>query len=163
METLIRLLSESRDHKSVVLSTYPDALLLLRANLKAEGFNTLYYDWSLNARDRAHIIEQFQVQKEPVVLLMRHILRSKEDISLTAASRVYFMDPCRKRYEDEAVAACIGQKEAVKFVRLITQNSIEEKILMLEKLGRPPRRIGNVIVGVLDYIDLEEIDFILQN
>ncbi|PQQ19367.1 putative SWI/SNF-related matrix-associated actin-dependent regulator of chromatin subfamily A member 3-like 1 [Prunus yedoensis var. nudiflora] len=57
-------------------------------------------------------------------------------INLTAASRVYLLDPWwNPAVEEQAMDRVhrIGQKEDVKIVRLIARNSIEERILELQE------------------------------
>lgn len=141
VSTLIKLLTESRDHnpatKSVVFSQFRKMLLLLEEPLKAAGFKTLRLDGTMNAKQRAHVIEQFQLSEvnEPMILLAS-LRASSTGINLTAASRVYLMEPWwNPAVEEQAMDRVhrIGQKEEVKIVRLIAKNSIEEKILMLQE------------------------------
>nr|KYP43348.1 Putative SWI/SNF-related matrix-associated actin-dependent regulator of chromatin subfamily A member 3-like 1 [Cajanus cajan] len=113
VSTLIKLLTQSRDQhpaaKSVVYSQFRKLLLLLEE--------------PLNAADG------------PTVLLAS-LRASSAGINLTSASRLYFMEPWwNHAVEEQAMDRVhrIGQKEAVKVVRLIAQNSIEEKMLMLQE------------------------------
>ncbi|KAJ1405240.1 Zinc finger, RING-type [Sesbania bispinosa] len=141
VSTLIKLLTESRDQhptvKSVVFSQFRKLLVFLEEPLKEAGFKTLRLDGSMNAKHRARVIEQFQVsgKDEPMVLLAS-LKASSLGINLTAASRVYLMEPWwNPGVEEQAMDRVhrIGQKEDVKVVRFVALNSIEEKILMLQE------------------------------
>ncbi|MCI27630.1 SWI/SNF-related matrix-associated actin-dependent regulator of chromatin subfamily A member 3-like 1-like [Trifolium medium] len=132
-------------------------LLLLEEPLKAAGFKTLRLDGTQNARQRAQVIEQFQLSKvdEPMILLAS-LKSSSTGINLTAASRVYLMEPWwNPAVEEQAMDRVhrIGQKEEVKIVRLIAKNSIEEKILQLQErkkeiTSRGSGRRSNDIAGM---------------
>ncbi|XP_057736990.1 putative SWI/SNF-related matrix-associated actin-dependent regulator of chromatin subfamily A member 3-like 1 [Arachis stenosperma] len=141
---LIKFLKESREQKptakSVVFSQFRKLLLLLEAPLKEAGFKTLRIDGSMTVKQRANVIDQFQDNKEngPTVLLAS-LRASGAGINLTAATTVYFMEPWwNPAVEEQAMDRIhrIGQKEAVKIVRLVVLDSIEEKILLLQEKKR---------------------------
>lgn len=126
--------------------------------LNAAGFKTLRLDGTMNAKHRANVIEQFQSQgiDGPTVLLAS-LRASSAGINLTSASRLYFMEPWwNHAVEEQAMDRVhrIGQKEAVKIVRLIAQNSIEEQILVLQEkkkqLPREPSGTGLKGMGIND-------------
>lgn len=156
--TLIKLLTESRDQdptaKSVVFSQFSKLLLLLEEPLKAAGFKTLRLDGTMNAKQRANVIEQFQgSEKDGPMVLLASLRTSSTGINLTAASRVYLMEPWwNTGVEEQAIDRIhrIGQKEAVKVVRLIAQNSIEEKILMLRERKQARKGFGMGMDMVVD-------------
>ncbi|KAL6336466.1 hypothetical protein AAG906_018421 [Vitis piasezkii] len=139
--TLLKFLSASRDQnpstKSVVFSQFRKMLLLLEQPLKAAGFKILRLDGSMNAKRRAQVIEEFGAPgpNGPTVLLAS-LKASGAGINLTAASRVYLLEPWwNPAVEEQAMDRVhrIGQKEDVKIVRLIARNSIEERILELQE------------------------------
>lgn len=112
-------------------------LLLLEKPLTNAGFKILRLDGSMNAKKRAQVIEEFQVPglDGPTVLLAS-LKASGAGINLTAASRVYLMEPWwNPAVEEQAMDRVhrIGQKEDVKIVRLIARNSIEERVLELQE------------------------------
>ncbi|KAI4300912.1 hypothetical protein L6164_034239 [Bauhinia variegata] len=141
VSALIKLLSESRDQdpgtKSVVFSQFRKMLLLLEEPLKAAGFKTLRLDGSMNAKRRALVIEEFGATgREGATVLLASLKASGAGINLTAASRVYLFEPWwNPAVEEQAMDRVhrIGQKQEVKIVRLIAQNSIEERILELQE------------------------------
>lgn len=111
-------------------------LILLEEPLEAAGFKLLHLDGSMNAKKRAQVIEEFGNPGPggPTVLLAS-LKASGAGINLTAASRVFLLEPWwNPAVEEQAMDRVhrIGQKEDVKIVRLIVRNSIEERILELQ-------------------------------
>ncbi|MBA0572805.1 hypothetical protein Golob_000113 [Gossypium lobatum] len=141
VSALLSLLRESRDQKpatkSVVFSQFRTMLLLLEKPLTDAGFKILRLDGSMNAKRRAQVIEEFQVPgPDGPTVLLASLKASGAGINLTAASRVYLIEPWwNPAVEEQAMDRVhrIGQKEDVKIVRLIVRNSIEERVLELQE------------------------------
>ncbi|KAF5750304.1 DNA/RNA helicase protein [Tripterygium wilfordii] len=141
VSALLELLAASRAKspttKSVVFSQFRKMLLLLEEPLKAAGFKILRLDGSMNAKKRAEVIKEFGVpgQDGPTVLLAS-LKASGAGINLTAASRVYLLEPWwNPAVEEQAMDRVhrIGQKDDVTIVRLIARDSIEERILTMQE------------------------------
>lgn len=141
VSALLKLLSASRDQnpstKSVVFSQFRKMLILLEEPLKAAGFKILRLDGSMNAKRRAQAIQEFGLlAPDGPTVLLASLKASGVGINLTAASRVYLLEPWwNPAVEEQAMDRVhrIGQKEDVKIVRMIAQNSIEERILELQE------------------------------
>ncbi|KAK9091059.1 hypothetical protein Sjap_024236 [Stephania japonica] len=141
VSALMRLLKASRSEnsstKSVVFSQFRKMLLLLEEPLKEAGFRFLRLDGSMTTKKRAEVIEKFQNPGEDAPTVMLASLKaSGAGINLTAASRVYLLEPWwNPAVEEQAMDRVhrIGQTEDVKVVRLIVKNSIEERILKLQE------------------------------
>ncbi|KAK1427011.1 hypothetical protein QVD17_15693 [Tagetes erecta] len=138
---LLELLEASRTEnpsiKSVVFSQFRKLLLLLEEPLKEAGFKTLRLDGTMNAKKRTNVIEEFGVSGAggPTVLLAS-LKASGTGINLTAASRVYLMEPWwNPAVEEQAMDRVyrIGQKEEVKVVKMIANDSIDERIMLLQE------------------------------
>ncbi|KAD3336225.1 hypothetical protein R6Q59_028546 [Mikania micrantha] len=138
---LLKLLEASRTEnpsvKSVVFSQFRKLLLLLEEPLKEAGFKTLRLDGAMSAKRRANVIEEFGGPGPggPTVLLAS-LKASGTGINLTAASRVYLMEPWwNPAVEEQAMDRVhrIGQTEAVKVVKMIANDSIDERILVLQE------------------------------
>ncbi|XP_059668298.1 putative SWI/SNF-related matrix-associated actin-dependent regulator of chromatin subfamily A member 3-like 1 [Cornus florida] len=137
---LLKLLSASRDQnpntKSVIFSQFRKMLILLEEPLTAAGFRILRLDGSMNAKRRARVIEEFGVPApEGPTILLASLKAAGAGINLTAASRVYLLEPWwNPAVEEQAMDRVhrIGQKEDVKIVRMIARNSIDERILELQ-------------------------------
>lgn len=141
VSSLLKLLSASRDEnpktKSIVFSQFRKMLILLEEPLKKAGFKTLRLDGSMNAKRRAQVIQEFGVSEaDGPTILLASLKASGTGINLTAASRVYLMEPWwNPAVEEQAMDRVhrIGQTEDVKVVRMIARNSIEERILELQE------------------------------
>ncbi|MCC5788521.1 MAG: DEAD/DEAH box helicase family protein [Opitutales bacterium] len=85
--------------------------------------------------DRARLVEQFQKDSSIKVFVMT-LKTGGLGLNLTAADTIYILDPWwNTAAESQAVdrAHRIGQKQTVFTFRLIARNTIEEKILELQK------------------------------
>ncbi|KAE8713247.1 SWI/SNF-related matrix-associated actin-dependent regulator of chromatin subfamily A member [Hibiscus syriacus] len=141
VSALVSLLQESIAQKpttkSVVFSQFRTLLLLLEKPLTDAGFKILRLDGSMTAKRRAQVIEEFQFPgPDGPTVLLASLKASGAGINLTAASRVYLMEPWwNPAVEEQAMDRVhrIGQKEDVKIVRLIARNSIEERVLDLQE------------------------------
>ncbi|MQL99268.1 hypothetical protein Taro_031986 [Colocasia esculenta] len=142
VSVLLKLLLASKEAqpsaKSVVFSQFRKFLILLEEPLKAAGFRVLRLDGSMNMKKRTEVIKELGQNSEegaPTVLLAS-LKASGVGINLTAASRVYLLEPWwNPAVEEQAMDRVhrIGQGEEVKVVRLIVRNSIEERILELQE------------------------------
>ncbi|KAM1052593.1 hypothetical protein ACFX13_000194 [Malus domestica] len=140
VNALLKLLVASREQnpltKSVVFSQFRKMLIYLEEPRKSAGFKTLRLDGSMNAKKRAQVIKEFGVTGQDVpTILLASLKASGTGINLTAANRVYLLEPWwNPAVEEQAMDRVhrIGQKEDVKIVRLIARNSIEERILELQ-------------------------------
>jgi len=139
VSALIKLLKESRVansiSKSVVFSLFDKMLALMEEPLEDAGFNTLRLDASTDEIRQAEIIKKFSSAGADTVLLAS-LNTSGTGINLTAASNVYLLEPWwNSAVEEQAINRVhqYGQQENVRIVRLIAQNSIEERILEMQE------------------------------
>ncbi|KMZ72960.1 putative DNA repair helicase rad5,16 [Zostera marina] len=139
--TLLKILMRVREQnpatKSVVFSQFGKMLVLLEDPLRAAGFVVAKFDGTMNVKRRSKVIKDFgsNAPRAPTILLAS-LRAAGVGINLTAASRVYFMDPWwNPSVEEQAMDRVhrIGQQNEVKVVRLIVKGSIEEKILELQE------------------------------
>lgn len=141
VSTLLKLLQASKSTssltKSVVFSQFRKMLILLEEPLRAAGFNVLRLDGSMTMKKRTEVMREFASTGPgaPDVLLAS-LKAAGAGINLTAASRVYLVEPWwNPAAEEQAIDRVhrIGQQEEVRVVRLIVRDSIEETILKLQE------------------------------
>ncbi|OVA19871.1 SNF2-related [Macleaya cordata] len=142
VSALLKLLVASRNEnpavKSVVFSQFRKMLILLEEPLKAAGFGTLRLDGLMSLKGKAYdVITEFKIRdsNSPATVLLVDLTASQDGIDLTGASRVYLLEPwLNPAVEEQAMNRVhrIGQED-VKIIRLITRNSIEERILELHE------------------------------
>lgn len=121
------------DHKVLVFSQFVKHLQLFAKQLKADGIDFAYLDGS--TKDRKEQVERFQNTPELKVFLIS-LKAGGLGLNLTQADYVFILDPWwNPAIEAQAVdrAHRIGQENKVFTYKFITKNSVEEKILALQK------------------------------
>jgi len=138
LDVLLDQLREVRDegHKALVFSQFTSLLKILRNRLDGEGIHYEYLDGA--TRDRQTPVERFQNGGEPGLFLVS-LKAGGLGLNLTAAEYVFLLDPWwNPAVEAQAVdrAHRIGQTRRVFAYRLIARDTVEEKVLELQKTKR---------------------------
>jgi superfamily II DNA or RNA helicase len=138
LEMFGELLEEVIDggHRMLVFSQFVGMLALLKEKLTTEGIEFCYLDGSTT--DRAAVVEKFQANATIPVFLIS-LKAGGTGLNLTGADTVIHFDPWwNPAVEDQATdrAHRIGQTKIVTSYKLITRDTIEEKILTLQKRKR---------------------------
>jgi len=118
-------------HSVLIFSQFTKLLGLLRFALEEADYNYLYLDGK--TRKRADLVRRFQAGEAPIFLIS--LKAGGTGLNLTRASYVYHLDPWwNPMVEAQATdrAHRIGQKRGVISYKLISQGTIEEKILKLQ-------------------------------
>nr|VFJ63742.1 MAG: Helicase conserved C-terminal domain-containing protein [Candidatus Kentron sp. DK] len=124
-------------HKALVFSQFVDHLAIIRATLDEAGVAYQYLDGSTPAKERKRRVDAFQAGTGDVFLIS--LKAGGLGINLTAADYVIHMDPWwNPAVEDQASdrAHRIGQQRPVTIYRLVTKDTIEEKIVELHRHKR---------------------------
>ncbi|MGD9949858.1 MAG: DEAD/DEAH box helicase, partial [Desulfobulbus sp.] len=124
-------------HKALVFSQFTGHLALIREYLDGKGICYKYLDGTTPAKERQHQVERFQAGEGELFLIS--LKAGGLGLNLTAADYVIHMDPWwNPAVEDQAAdrAHRIGQKRPVTVYRLVTANTIEEKIVRLHQEKR---------------------------
>ncbi|MBW4418907.1 MAG: DEAD/DEAH box helicase [Myxacorys californica WJT36-NPBG1] len=124
-------------HKTLVFSQFVDHLHIIRDYLDERGIAYQYLDGSTPAKDRKKRVDAFQAGDGDVFLIS--LKAGGTGLNLTAADYVIHMDPWwNPAVEDQASdrAHRIGQQRPVTIYRLITKDTIEEKIVELHQHKR---------------------------
>jgi SNF2 family DNA or RNA helicase len=123
-------------HRLLVFSQFVGMLSLLKEKLTADGIEYCYLDGS--TKDRAGVVERFQSNATIPVFLIS-LKAGGVGLNLTGADTVIHFDPWwNPAVEDQATdrAHRIGQTKVVTSYNLITRDTVEEKILMLQNRKR---------------------------
>jgi len=134
-EVLAELLDNN--HKALVFSQFVDHLAILRDHLDEQGITYQYLDGSTPTKQRQKRVDAFQAGEGDVFLIS--LKAGGTGLNLTAADYVIHMDPWwNPAVEDQASdrAHRMGQKRPVTIYRLVTQGTIEEKIVELHQQKR---------------------------
>jgi SNF2 family DNA or RNA helicase len=123
-------------HKALVFSQWTSLLDLLEPHLLKASIGFIRLDGS--TVDRAGVVQQFQDAAGPPVLLIS-LKAGGTGLNLTAADHVFLMDPWwNPAVEDQAAdrAHRIGQDRPVLVYRLVAEETVEERILLLQQAKR---------------------------
>ncbi|OKL49033.1 hypothetical protein BSR29_04145 [Boudabousia liubingyangii] len=123
-------------HQALVFSQFTSYLKRVQMALQKAGIDYAYLDGSTS--NRGQIIDDFKAGKQPVFLIS--LKAGGVGLTLTEADYVYLLDPWwNPAAEAQAVdrAHRIGQDKKVNVYRLISEQTIEERVLQLQarKLG----------------------------
>ena len=131
-----------------MFSQFVGHLALIRKFLDQQGFSYRYLDGSTPIRERKKEVEGFQAGRGDLFLIS--LKAGGLGLNLTAADYVIHMDPWwNPAVEDQASdrAHRIGQVHPVTIYRLVTKNTIEEKIV---KLHQEKRHLANSLLDGSD-------------
>ncbi len=165
LEALIEQLEEvlQSGHKALVFSQFTSLLAIVRKRLDAMGIVYEYLDGK--TKDRQERVERFQ--NDPACPLFLISLKAGGlGLNLTAADYVFLLDPWwNPAVEAQAIdrAHRIGQLRRVSAYRLIARDTVEEKVLELQKTKRD---LAAAIIGesnsVLRDLRKEDLELLLS-
>ncbi len=165
MESLFYLLDQLYDegHKVLVFSQFVSMLDLIKARLELESRPYNYLTGQ--TKDRKGEIEKFQTCKDPSVFMLS-LKAGGSGLNLTSASYVILYDPWwNPAVENQAIDRThrIGQKNKVIAYRLLTRDTVEEKIRILQH--QKTQLVTNVLgdEGFASNLGLDDLQFILTH
>jgi hypothetical protein len=165
MESLFYLLDQLHEegHKVLVFSQFVSMLDLIRARLDLDARPFHYLTGQ--TKDRKGEIERFQTTKDPSVFMLS-LKAGGAGLNLTSASYVILYDPWwNPAVENQAIDRThrIGQKNKVIAYRLLTRDTVEEKIRILQH--QKTQLVTNVLgdEGFASNLGLDDLQFILNH
>ncbi|KAK2901000.1 hypothetical protein Q8A67_009115 [Cirrhinus molitorella] len=137
MSNLLKLRNEDPTVKSLVVSQFTRFMDLIEVPLREYGFSFTRLDGSMAQTARSKAIQDFQDSSpgSPTIMLLS-LKAGGVGLNLTAASHVYMMDPAwNPAAEDQCVDRChrLGQTRDVVITKFIVKDSVEEKMVMIQK------------------------------
>lgn len=137
VDALVEQLGELAEegHRALVFSQFTGFLGLVRARLEAEGIAHEYLDG--RTRDRADRIAAFREGDAPVFLIS--LKAGGFGLTLTEADYVFVLDPWwNPAAEAQAIDRThrIGQTRPVNVYRMVSRDTIEEKVVALQERKR---------------------------
>ena len=135
MDLFFELVDEALDagHRILVFSQFTTMLGILREKLAERGLAHCYLDGA--TKNRQEIVHQFNTDRS-IPLFLISLKAGGTGLNLTGADMVIHFDPWwNPAAEDQATdrAHRIGQKNTVYSVKLITRNTVEEKVLQMQR------------------------------
>jgi SNF2 family DNA or RNA helicase len=135
MELFFELVDEALDagHRILVFSQFTTMLGILREELEARNLKHCYLDGS--TKNRQERVREFNTDRS-IPLFLISLKAGGTGLNLTGADMVIHFDPWwNPAVEDQATdrAHRIGQKNTVYSIKLITKNTVEEKVLQMQQ------------------------------
>jgi superfamily II DNA or RNA helicase len=146
VDRLIEALEESvaANHKALVFSQWTSLLDLVEPHLVTSGIRFTRLDGS--TVDRGKVVREFQADDGPPVMIVS-LKAGGTGLNLTAADHVFLLDPWwNPAVEDQAAdrAHRIGQERPVIVHRMVSKDTVEERMLALQE---KKRKIADVALG----------------
>ena len=124
----------SAGHQMLVFSQFTSVLDMIMPELEKRGIEYLTLTGKTKSSERMALVNRFNEEHIPVFLIS--LKAGGIGLNLTSADTVIHYDPWwNQSVENQATDRThrIGQKNSVHVIRLITKNTIEEKILKLKE------------------------------
>lgn len=134
VDSLIELVKDLRanNHRALVFSQFVDFLTIVRRRLEQEAITYQYLDGATPMGQRHKIVKDFQQGEGDLFLIS--LKAGGTGLNLTAANYVILLDPWwNPAVEMQAAdrAHRIGQRNPVTVYRLITADTVEERVVEL--------------------------------
>ncbi|MEA1960771.1 MAG: DEAD/DEAH box helicase [Bacillota bacterium] len=136
LDLLMEILQDAIDsgHRVLIFSQFTIMLGLIKTELTLNDISYYYLDGSTPAQERLKLVQSFNTGDQKVFLIS--LKAGGTGLNLTGADVVIHYDPWwNPAVEDQATDRVyrIGQKNAVQVIKLISKDSIEEKIYALQQ------------------------------
>ncbi|WNJ18644.1 SNF2-related protein [Pontibacter sp. G13] len=161
VKRMLQTVLSKEGSKVLIFSQFVKMLHILRDDLKEQGITYNYLDGA--TKDRQGQVDSFQ-ENDDIRVFLISLKAGGVGLNLTAADYVFILDPWwNPAVESQAVDRShrIGQKHTVIYYKFITKDTIEEKILNLQRVKA---KLSDDIIAVeediyksLDAVDLEEL------
>ena len=134
LRDILTSLHQENGNRVLIFSQFTSFLSQIGAMMKDAGFDYLYLDGQTPLDERQRLVDSFQARESQFFLIS--LKAGGLGLNLTAANYVILMDPWwNPSIEDQATdrAHRLGQERNVTVIRLVSANTIEEKILKLHE------------------------------
>lgn len=134
LEILMDIIKQEKDRKILVFSQFTKVLKLIEERLEEENIYYSYLDGKTDPKQRVKLVEEFNNSKEKRVFLIS-LKAGGTGLNLTSASMVIHFDPWfNPAVEAQASdrAHRIGQRDVVDVIKLISKNTVEEKVISMQ-------------------------------
>ncbi|MGD0678366.1 MAG: DEAD/DEAH box helicase [Polyangiaceae bacterium] len=164
VERLLEALADAvaEGHKALVFSQWTSLLDRIEPHLRAASIRFTRLDGS--TRDRGSVVREFQDEAGPPVLLAS-LKAGGTGLNLTAADHVFLLDPWwNPAVEEQAAdrAHRFGQERPVMVYRMVTKDTVEERILGLQDRKRRMAEVALGEAGQAGGITREELLALLE-
>ena len=135
LEMLINILKQENKRKILIFSQFTKVLNIIGERLQEENISYLYLDGKTQPKERVKLVDKFNNSDENSVFLIS-LKAGGTGLNLTSASMVIHFDPWfNPAVENQASdrAHRIGQKNVVNIIKLISKDTVEEKVIAMQE------------------------------
>ena len=132
---LINILKQENKRKILIFSQFTKVLNIIGERLQEENISYLYLDGKTEPKERVKLVDKFNNSGESRVFLIS-LKAGGTGLNLTSASMVIHFDPWfNPAVENQASdrAHRIGQKNVVNIIKLISKDTVEEKVIAMQE------------------------------
>ena len=125
-------------HKIIIFSQFVKALNLIEGMLKKKNINYLMITGKTSAKSRIDIVDEFNASNNVEIILIS-LKAGGTVLNLTSADTVIHLDPWwNLAVENQATdrAHRIGQTKNVRVIKMISEGSVEERVIDLQNRKR---------------------------
>jgi SNF2 family DNA or RNA helicase len=148
LEVLLQELENiGTDHKVLVFSQFKTMLSQVEPVLQRNSIGYMRMDGDTPIKERQDLVNRFQSKDNTATVFLISLKTGNAGLNLTAADYVFIVDPWwNTAVEQQAIDRThrIGQTKSVFAYRMICRNTIEEKILTLQKRKK---KLASELVG----------------
>jgi SNF2 family DNA or RNA helicase len=164
MLVLVDILTEAiqSGHRILIFSQFTSMLKIISCKLKDLAMDYFYLDGNTKAEVRAEYVNRFNSGEKEIFLIS--LKAGGTGLNLTGADMVIHFDPWwNPAVEDQATdrAYRIGQNNSVQVIKLVTKNTIEEKIYELQdrkrELINSVIQPGETFINKMNEQDIKEL------
>ena len=136
LETLVNMIQSHPTDKTLVFSTFVKEMRCIREMLRAAGIQSLLYHGDMSGPERESVLNKFKTPEDKNMVLIIQMNAGGTGLNLQIANRCYMTSPA---YNPSLELQCIarahrtGQTKDVTCIRLVMRDTVEEKILDIQK------------------------------
>ena len=157
--------SLSNHHKVIIFSSFKSCLEHLRKLLKEENIASYFIHGGITSLERLNLANSFNNPADEVGVMLVSLKAGGTGLNLIGGDIVILLDPWwNNAIEEQAFdrAHRIGQKNNVTVIKLIAKDSIESKIINLQKLKKELQETFISSKDKLSTLSLEDISYLLS-
>ena len=129
----------STGHKVIIFSQFTTSFELFKKRFKEKGYKWFELTGKTDAEDRIRMANEFNDENNDTNVFLVSLKAGGTGLNLVGADIVIHLDPWwNYAVENQATdrAHRIGQKRSVQVIKVICENSIEQKVIELQRIKK---------------------------
>lgn len=141
IDLVMELLNDyfSTGHKVIIFSQFTTSFELFKKRFKEKGYKWFELTGKTDAEDRIRMANEFNDENNDTNVFLVSLKAGGTGLNLVGADIVIHLDPWwNYAVENQATdrAHRIGQKRSVQVIKVICENSIEQKVIELQRIKK---------------------------